>query len=130
MNYQIPNKPKRARRSTSGSYHSAREESDYENDIDELENEEEEIVVPKKTFREDPQIDRHIRQRPFFTIAFLLGVIAALIAVLVIDNIKNGFYRSQPTHFELLPHLDIENGISNFATEENWTKTQVAKQKK
>ena len=88
MNYQIHNKPKRARRSTSGSYHSAREESDYENDIDELENEEEEIVVPKKTFREDPQIDRHIRQRPFFTIAFLLGVIAALIAVLVIDNIK------------------------------------------
>ena len=129
MAYQNCNRVKRIRRSTSGSYHSAVEDSDYENDVgEELEEEEEELLVPKKTYSDDPQISRH-NKRPFFTIAFLSGIIFALGTVFVVENIKNGFYRSQPSHFELLPHLNIRDGISNFVTEENWTKTQLVKKK-
>ena len=116
MTYQSYSRSRRKRLSTSGSYHSAVEDSDYENDVgEELEEEEGEgLVVPKKTFSDDPKINRDIKHRPFFTIAFLLGVVFALGTVLVIENIKNGFYHSHPKHFELLPHLHFRIGIILF----------------
>jgi len=131
MVYQNYPKTKRKRLSTSGSYHSAVEESDYENDIniDELEEEEEELLLSTKSFGEDPQLVKSDKYRSFFTIAFLSGIIVALIAVIVIDYVKQGFSRYPQTHFELIPHLDIHEGISPFASDENWTKTQLVKQK-
>ena len=122
-------KSKRKRLSTSGSYHSAVEESDYENDIgiEELEEAEKELMLSKNSFEDDPQISRSERkQRPYFTIPFLLGVICALVSVIVIDYVKNGIHRAPPTHFELIPHLE---SISNFQSEDNWTGTQLVKQK-
>ena len=131
MVYQNYPKTKRKRLSTSGSYHSAVEESDYENDIniDELEEEEEELLLSTKSFGDDPQLVKRDKHRPFFTIAFLSGIIVALVAVIVIDYVKQGFSRYPQTHFELIPHLDIHDGISPFASDENWTKTQLVKQK-
>merc|ERR1712150_115261 len=130
MVHQKHNKYKRKRLSTSGSYHSALEESDYENDIgEELEEAEKGPNFPTKSFGDDILMYRNEKQRSFYTIAFLLGVVCALITVIVIDNIKNGTFRSSPAHFELLPHLDIQGGISNFASEENWTRTQLVNQK-
>lgn len=129
MVYETYHKTKRKRLSTSGSYHSAVEESDYENDIsiEELEEAEKELMLSKTPFGDDPQITRSEKKlRPFFTIAFLLGVICALVSVIVIDNVKNGIYRSPPTHFELIPHLEL---ISNLQSEDNWTRTQLVKQK-
>ena len=57
MVYQNYPKSKRKRLSTSGSYHSAFEESDYENDIniEELEEEEEDLILTTRSFGDDPQ---------------------------------------------------------------------------
>ena len=129
MVYEVYHKTKRKRLSTSGSYHSAVEESDYENDIgiEELEEAEKELMLTKTSFGDDPQITRsEKKERPIFTIAFLLGVICALVAVIMIDNVKNGINRGAPTHFELIPHLE---SISNSQSEDNWTRTQLVKQK-
>ena len=128
MVYEAYPKSKRKRLSTCGSYHSAAEESDYENDIgiEELEEAEKALLQSKNSFRDDPQINYEQRQRPYFTIAFLLGIIFALVSVIVIENVKNGTYRAPPTHFELIPHLE---SISNLQSEDNWTRTQLVKQK-
>ena len=126
MVYQNYPKSKRKRLSTSGSYHSAFEESDYENDIniEELEEEEEELLLGTKSFGDDPQLAND-KQKPFFTIAFLSGIIVALVTVIVIDYVKQGVNRYPQTHFELLPHLNIHDGISTFESNENWSKTQL-----
>ena len=131
MVYQNYPKSKRKRLSTSGSYHSAFEESDYENDIniEELEEEEEELLLATKSFGDDPQLANVDKQKPFFTIAFLSGIIVALVTVIVIDNVKQGVNRYPQTHFELLPHLNIHDGISTFESNENWSKTQLMQQK-
>ena len=131
MVHQNYTKFKRKRRSTSGSYHSALEESDYENEVDDekLEEEEGEIIFPNEPFGVDPKKINNEKYRPFYTIAFLCGVIFALLTVIVIDSIRNNSSHSPPTHFDLLPYPGIQDGISNFETEENWTKTQLVKQK-
>ena len=133
MTNQSYSRFKRKRLSTGGSYHSALDESDYENDIDEeLEEEEEGLLATKRIFSEAPVLNKRIHNRPLYSIVFLLGIILALVIVFVTEQVKNGVNPAKHTHFELLPdvaHLNlVSDGVSEFVTE-NWTKTQIAKQK-
>lgn len=132
MSYQGFAQFKRNRLSTSGSYHSALDESDYENDIEELEEQEEELACDRN-FNELSHFKRRKMNRPLFTLTFLSGITVALVAMLLSDYVRNVFNRAQDTHIELLPdvaHLNLgSDTISELSPEENWTKTQVAKQK-
>ena len=133
MTCQSYSTSKRKRLSTSGSYHSAFEESDYENDIgQELEEKEEGPLANENIFNEAPVLSKRTNRSPIYSIVLLSGIILALVIVFVTEQVKNRANPAQQTNFELLPdvaHLNLVSDVVSEIVPENWTKTQVAKQK-